>query len=60
MPNAYTTSSRCTKVKLSAIVGDALREVNVGRDLLAVEVTEEGAQNWDVVVALELKLDVFG
>lgn len=37
------------------VVADALREVKIARDALAVKVSESGAKNRDVVVALEVK-----
>jgi hypothetical protein len=47
-------------VKLAAVVAEALREVDVSLNLFAIEVTQLGAKDWDIVIALELEGDVIG
>lgn len=47
-----------TKDKVTAVVADALGEVDVGIDGVAVGGVELGAEDGDVVVALDAELDV--
>lgn len=56
-PCSYETVSH-TKDKVAAVVADALGKVEVGIDRVAVDGVELGAEDGDVVIALDAELNV--
>lgn len=49
-----------TKAEVAVVVADALGEVDVAVDELALHVAEAGAEDGDAVVALEREGDLLG
>lgn len=49
-----------TEDKAAVVVADALREVDVALDSVALGVVEHSAQDWHVLVALDREVDVLG